>query len=97
MSRKVNNKSDIFRVMFKVFKCEKPSSRQSWSELSQAEYVQPTFPSWESFHMYCHNGFVFKDLQPGSYVFMVNYSGFKDERKYMVRVVGNDLKLDMLI
>ena len=87
-----------FRVYFKLFKCEKPSSRLECWELIQAEssQVKPTFPSDDDLHLYCHNGFVFKDLQPGSYVFMVNFCGFQDERKYMMRVVGNGLKLDIL-
>ena len=42
---------------------------------------------WESF--------AFK-LQAGTYFVVVNYSGFQNERKYMVRAVGEGLKLEML-
>ena len=84
--------------MFNLYKREKPSSRLDLQYIDpEAEYIRPMFPKngENCFTTYCHNGFAFK-LEPGSYFFMVNYSGFEDRRKYMVRVVGDDLKLEIL-
>lgn len=84
--------------MLNLYKREKPAGRLDARYVDpKAEYVRPIFPkNGENCRaQYCHNGFAFK-LQPGTYFLMVNYSGFQNERKYMIRAVGEGLKLEML-
>ena len=88
--------------MFNLYKCdEKPSNRLRFSKVfrdPKFEYVEPIFPKQGKNHtlLYGHNGFAFENLEPGSYFFMVCFLGFEDQRKYMIRVVGDDLKLEIL-
>ena len=84
--------------MFNLYKREKPAGRLDMRKVDKkSEYIQPIFPKNVEYcrTQYCHNGFAFK-LQAGTYFVVVNYSGFQNERKYMVRAVGEGLKLEML-
>ena len=84
--------------MLNLYKCEeKPTSRLRNPNVYYSKFVQPLFPNngRNCFTTYTHNGFAYK-LEPGSYFFWVNFSKIYSKRKYMIRVVGDDLKLEML-
>ena len=60
------------------------------------EYVKPLFPKngKNCCVTYLHNGWCFK-LKAGTYFLMANYR-VPNERKYMIRVIGEGLKLNLL-
>ena len=60
------------------------------------QYVRPLFPNrgencWTP---YVQNGYCYQ-LQPGHYICSVNFA-VPEKRKYMIRALGEDLKLELL-